>query len=704
MNNKAKIGLAVSTIIMAIAIVMIGPMDIFTHGFFYNEINCGQIAPEDFQDSIKLENGFYEMAFVPQKRHMVGFEIYLTNQPDGNSGTLHLTIIDKDGDEADDIFVDLSKVHEARWYKVRTSANLRKGEKYTLRFSAEDCGTIPYLQNVGSSYLPAETVDGNILLVYAYAEPTFTFQNKVIIILFMVAVWGFVCTFFVAGKKKLCLRIVTAGVLMTAVLTWNYMYNSMDYQNSTFSDFQADSETLVTGVIYAQQDGIYFREESEKGFGLGRYYDLKGGLLSYESSYITDDNWLDGYSRTKAAIIVNSNVYSKEVAVVGHYIAFGNGETFRIINVEEDGSNLIISLDADEVFTAAKYGSLDNAVFYDWNYRQMAKSQVTTYRSQYGLQGKVFRHLARFLENHQIIENLNLLCSMAAAFIFVVIVMLVAAKYNKVLAGVFFITFWLSPWIVNFARNLYWVEFTWFIPMAVGLFCAWKIDCRRCRVISYAAAFLAIFAKSLCGYEYISAVMMGLIAFLLADFLPAAVKKDKQKAKLLFRVVFIMGITAVAGFMAAICIHAKLKGSGNIIEGIKAIFEQDVLRRTAGGDMNEFAEVYWPSFNASVWETYSQYFHFSTEVITGIPGNLFPLLCVVPICIFGYEYKTRKMHIELLAMYVIFFLTSVSWFCLAKGHSYIHTVINYVLWYFGFVQICIYIIVNKVIEMHKVRK
>ena len=120
--------------------------------------------------------------------------------------------------------------------------------------------------------------------------------------------------------------------------------------------------------------------------------------------------------------------------------------------------------------------------------------------------------------------------------------------------------------------------------------------------------------------------------------------------------------------------------------------------------MNEFAEVYWPSFNASVWETYSQYFHFSTEVITGIPGNLFPLLCVVPICIFGYEYKTRKMHIELLAMYVIFFLTSVSWFCLAKGHSYIHTVINYVLWYFGFVQICIYIIVNKVIEMHKVRK
>ncbi len=150
--------------------------------------------------------------------------------------------------------------------------------------------------------------------------------------------------------------------------------------------------------------------------------------------------------------------------------------------------------------------------------------------------------------------------------------------------------------------------------------------------------------------------------------------------------------------MAAICVHAPLKGNGSIIEGIKIIFEQDVLKRTVGGDLNEFSEAIWTSLNASIWETYCKYFHFGTEVITGIAGNLFPLLCVAPLSIFAYEYKAKRLNVELVAMYIVFFLTSISWFCLAKGHSYIHTHMNYVLWYFGFVQTCLYIIVNKITE------
>ena len=37
------------------------------------------------------------------------------------------------------------------------------------------------------------------------------------------------------------------------------------------------------------------------------------------------------------------------------------------------------------------------------------------------------------------------------------------------------------------------------------------------------------------------------------------------------------------------------------------------------------------------------------------------------------------------------FLTSVSWFVLGKAHSYIHTHMNFAMWYFGFVQLLFYI-------------
>ena len=301
------------------------------------------------------------------------------------------------------------------------------------------------------------------------------------------------------------------------------------------------------------------------------------------------------------------------------------------------------------------------------------------------------------MEYDEVIENLHLLCSLMTAAVFVVIAAILWKKYSLVMAGCFLAIFWLSPWIVNFARNLYWVEFTWFIPMAVGLFCAWKIDNQKCRIISYIAAFLSVLIKCLCGYEYISVIMMGLIAFLLVDLVKVFYYKDKNRQKLVFRSVFIIGMMALAGFFAAVCIHAPLRSSdGNILDGIKSIFEQDVLKRTSGADLNNFPPAWWESFNTSVWEVLCRYFKFTTEIITGVTGDCFQLLCIIPLCIFVYDYKKNQLNIETAAMYVVFFMTSVSWFILAKAHSFVHTQMNYVLWYFGYIQICFYVIVEKI--------
>ena len=61
----------------------------------------------------------------------------------------------------------------------------------------------------------------------------------------------------------------------------------------------------------------------------------------------------------------------------------------------------------------------------------------------------------------------------------------------------------------------------------------------------------------------------------------------------------------------------------------------------------------------------------------------------------------KKIKIDLIMMYIVSFFTTLSWFVLAKSHSYVHIHLNYVLWYFGFVQICLYVIVDKIYLIYK---
>ncbi len=701
--NRKLAAFIANTVVMLLILIVLGPLDVFRHGYFCDEIDYAQIAEEDIIDSVPLGSEDYEMVFSPKKDYFAGLEINIDYHKRPKRGELTLEIEDDRGNVLDSIAVELREIEKQSWYKVYTAAKLEKGEDYTLRFSARNCKNTPYLQIVTNEYLPDETVSGNALVCYAYAESTFTFQEKILIGLFIIVIWGFTCTFFIERKYRKCIRAVLGSILMVSVLAWNYMYNSMDNQNTTFSSFQADSESLVTGMINADRQEQYFSSKDEYGYGMGQYFDLKGALYFRESTYITDDNWVEGYSRKRAAIVARKNIYSESVAEAGNTISFDNGDSFKILKVKDDVERniIVMYLDSEQILTPAKYGSLDNAKFYNAENQLLAPCAIEAYKSQYGLQGKLFKNLARYMDEEQAVANFNLFCSLAAAIVFVMIVWLLSVKYNKVLAGVFFVTFWLSPWIVNFARSMYWLEGLWFLPMLAGLFCAWKINSRKCRILSYLVVFAAIMGKCLCGYEYISVIMMGTIVFLLVDFVLAVVNKDRKKGILLFRTIIIMGMVAMLGFIAAICIHASLAGEGSIFEGIKIIFENYVLKRTFGADMNEYAEGYWDSFNASIWEVYCKYFHFSTEIITGINGNLFPLLCVAPLAIFGCECKAKKLNVELAAMYGLFFFTSISWFCLAKSHSYIHTHMNFVLWYFGFVQICIYIILNKFIEAYK---
>ena len=379
-------------------------------------------------------------------------------------------------------------------------------------------------------------------------------------------------------------------VFMTAAMFYNFSTNALTKNNDRYSTFQADSESLVTGMIDAKNAGI-----KDLGvYGLGRY--------------------------------------------------------------------------APE------------------------ENVIKFYKSCYGLQGKFFSFFYKFTKNHEF-------CCLLLAIVLALIVYFISIKYNNLLAFCFFITFLLSPWIVNFARNLYWVEFTWFVPMLLGIIISMNYKNKKVVIPCFAGIFVSVFIKSLCGYEYLSAILLAMIAVPVIDFFESIFNRDFKNAFFIFKTIFIMGCLAVLGFIIALLLHAGIKGNGNIIAGLKKIYEGDFLRRMFGGNPEDFAPNYKASLEASVRTVICKYYTFTTEIIAGIPGSWFTLLSIMPIFFFIFRSLYNKAILQDVLLYFVFYITCISWFIIGKSHSYVHTHMNYVMWYFGFIQVCFYIFIKQLKEL-----
>ena len=93
-----------------------------------------------------------------------------------------------------------------------------------------------------------------------------------------------------------------------------------------------------------------------------------------------------------------------------------------------------------------------------------------------------------------------------------------------------------------------------------------------------------------------------------------------------------------------------------------------------------------------------KYFKFKTDIIMGLPGNLFQHLYTITIIVLILNIVIKEKNCARdVIMFIVFQMATLSWIILAKSHSYVHTHLNYVLWYFGFIQICIYVIIKFIL-------
>lgn len=292
------------------------------------------------------------------------------------------------------------------------------------------------------------------------------------------------------------------------------------------------------------------------------------------------------------------------------------------------------------------------------------------YTSQYGLQGHVFGVLYRVLHttSRQVLEAFN---SILNGFLFALLVAWAKQHYGRHEAIVLAISVAASTWLIAVSRNLYWVSWTWFLPMLVnGALLLRNTSTQQRWPLVYLATGVTIWIKSLCGYEYITTiVVMACIPLLMYCI------ERSEPLVLLLRRLALAGMTSVFGFGVALLMHASARAP-NLLDGLRLI-QSDAIRRTSGlsGD---------PSVALSRKDILVRYVFEWDKPATAflnIPMWVILLFAALSAAALFLRRKIDRKGCALATAYLFSLLGPLSWFVLAKQHSINHTHLNYMLWY-----------------------
>lgn len=325
---------------------------------------------------------------------------------------------------------------------------------------------------------------------------------------------------------------------------------------------------------------------------------------------------------------------------------------------------------------------------YESYYHGMLEMDYTfdIYDRQIGLQGWIFYALSAFIPHA--LSALRFACCIALSTMISLLSWGLYRRFGLLFAASFYLVSLNSGWLADFSPNLYWVPFTWYIPLFLGLL---SVVFPQKRKWIYPLVALSLFIKSACGYEYLTVVMLSAVFFPALEWL-LSIKKKPAQARQWFFTAFWIGVSCLVGFIAAFCLHALIRGSGNLMQGIRDIVEQDALRRTFG-TASEFAAEFTPSLNASVLTVLGRYI--SPLHGSATAQSMFWLSVINLILLSVNGIWQKKLPLQDALLLAGSWLVCTSWFILAKAHSFDHTYINPVLWYVLFAQTAVYLAVRQ---------
>ncbi|HCT63580.1 MAG TPA: hypothetical protein DIC19_05720 [Erysipelotrichaceae bacterium] len=337
------------------------------------------------------------------------------------------------------------------------------------------------------------------------------------------------------------------------------------------------------------------------------------------------------------------------------------------------------------------------------NIKEYKGQSFEMYYSQLGGQGVLFRVLekvftvlnldaaTKYMYFQQFSSTLYIL-------LLSTIIYIIMREFGK-LAGVFGLaSILLSHWVILISQNLYWVVWTWFLPMIVSMVYVHKYFNKSSKKhfrIYLLILFISVAFRALCGYEFISSILVSAVI----PYLYALIKTKTNLRKSIGDLLKI-SITAISAFITVITAHLiYIAFTWKSFKGAYDFLLFVILKRTHGNLVDSFSDdypIFGQSLDVPLLEVLNTQFNTSLLIYqwdnTTFILRFYHLFFIILIAFFFIIYlvvKDMKLNrgyknLAISVGLIISFLSPITWFVLAKGHTAAHPHLIPILWYLPF--------------------
>lgn len=328
-----------------------------------------------------------------------------------------------------------------------------------------------------------------------------------------------------------------------------------------------------------------------------------------------------------------------------------------------------------------------------------------TYEPQIGLQGIILSLLDRITpENQDTFWPLQHYVALFNAAVISLLLVWIASEFGIIATLIALIGLILSPWLIVFGKSSYWVIGTFFLPFLATAYHLKRHHPKNPRLIIFTASlFVAFFAKFACGYEFITTIVLAAWSCVIYY-----AYRDRWHLRHFIKITLLLGFTSIAAFVATFIINMlqnMLLHEGDWRSGINSIIWHAAVRMgvdTPGIPVN-------PDFligrDASRWFVIEQYLRGYingpriSETLALWPPTFLSAIAILAIItafkafnlIKSKSDRDRIMTAAILASWAGL-IAPLSWFILAKQHAFIHTHVNYILFYVPFLTLLLALI------------
>lgn len=372
-------------------------------------------------------------------------------------------------------------------------------------------------------------------------------------------------------------------------------------------------------------------------------------LVFYNNTFkLVDDNWFYSHQKDSEALVIG-----------------------KIINSRQNG------IKSDAGFMGFSDGS-----YFSENRKTQTRYEV--YNAQIGLQGMVYSIMDESLplnssDKLMIFFYIN---SLLISLMIIGIVYFFLLEFGIRAALVCYLSILLSPWLIVTGRNLFWVLWVHFMPITI-LFLTLKFiekkevsETKRTTIVMV-IVFLLVLLKSATGFEFMSQFFINLSI----PVLYFSIKNNESRKVCIKKIlnVFFTGLVSFSIILVLTIRQIALQNNTPFAKGILEILLRIARRTGFGLDKVIVEQVFLDSLNVNLYEILKKYF-FQNVIIYKI--NSFVIFSCLVISIMIYMFIRKEKNKKMEALNIVSLLTilgPLSWFTLARGHSFIHYHINYML-------------------------